>query len=108
MKDRANSTRQALDDSEKAIKKAAEALNVAQANLNGTRDATAQVDHYSLRRIANVFAKFTLPGPSPWPTGGRAADAAGGQADGCHDAARQPLGRGGGSEEQDGAQPAHG
>lgn len=44
MKDQANSTRQALDVSEKAIKKAAEALNEAQVNLNGTRNATAQVD----------------------------------------------------------------
>lgn len=44
MKDQANSTRQALDVSEKAIKKAAEALSEAQANLNDTRKATAQVD----------------------------------------------------------------
>lgn len=67
VKDRANSTRQALDESEKAIKKAAEALNVAQANLNGTRDATAQVDLCSLSRLAKAFAKFAPPDPTPWP-----------------------------------------
>lgn len=44
VKDQANSTRQALDVSEKAIKKAADALNEAQANLNVTMNATAQVD----------------------------------------------------------------
>lgn len=43
VKAQANSTRQALDMSEKAIKKAAEALKEAEANLNSTRNATAEV-----------------------------------------------------------------
>lgn len=44
MKDLVNSTKQKLDVSEKAIKKAMNALKKAHANLNSTRNATAQVD----------------------------------------------------------------
>ncbi len=43
MKDTANNTRQALDESEKAIEKARAALHEAYSNLNSTRDATAEV-----------------------------------------------------------------
>lgn len=44
MKDLVNSTKQTLDMSEKAIKKAMDALKKAHVNLNSTRNATAQVD----------------------------------------------------------------
>lgn len=44
VKDLANSTKQMLDVSEKAIKKAMNALKKAHSNLNSTRNATAQVD----------------------------------------------------------------
>lgn len=54
VKDQANSTKQALDLSEKAIKKAAEALKEAQANLDGTRNATAQVDLTHLATSAEL------------------------------------------------------
>lgn len=40
--------------------------------------------------------------------GGCGADAAGGQADGCHDALKQPFHGGGSSEEQDGAEQTDG
>ena len=43
MKDSANNTKQALDVSEKAIKKAKTALKDAHNNLNSTRNATAEV-----------------------------------------------------------------
>lgn len=43
MKDIANNTKQALDVSKKAIKKARTALNEAHNNLNSTKNATAEV-----------------------------------------------------------------
>lgn len=57
VKDQANSTRQALDVSEKAIKKAVEALNEAQANLNRTRNATTQVDPTHLASSEELFSR---------------------------------------------------
>lgn len=61
VKDQANSTRQALDVSEKAIMKAAEALIEAQANLNGTRNATAQVDLAHLATSEELSAVCMFP-----------------------------------------------
>lgn len=44
VKDQTKSTKQELNVSEKAIKKAMDALKKAHGNLNSTRNATAQVD----------------------------------------------------------------
>ena len=43
VRDIVNNTKQTLDETEKAIEKAKTALKEAQSNLNGTKNATAEV-----------------------------------------------------------------